>query len=270
MIKSSIYTTAYLLNKNNFKFLDNLIKFSKFANEVVIASCEDGLVDGSEQLILDFIKYNDLYNVDFYISHDINFSQNTFDGALKNFALQNTKNEIKLQFDLDESPVLSQKPIWDHVYEDLINSNYDAVFIPSIDLYGSEKYIRKNHKIGQKWRIHKAGLYRGVVNFAKNNDSSFDTEKSDSCELLNSFGNLVNTINITPPELLMPENSKMLAKDYLYTIHHGYLNLGYRANINKTWWQQKWRERTNKEINVTIDIKKLESEDLIEHNLPLD
>lgn len=270
----SIYTTIYLINKNSFRFLDNLSNFSTFAGndgEVVIGTCEEGLIDGTEQIILDYIKYNTLNNVKLVISSDIKFSQNTFDGALKNFALQNTKYPLKLQMDFDEVLLLSQKQKWIEYGNWLLNQDkYKALFVPSIDLYGSLRHIRKNHGIGNKWRLHKEGLFRGVVNFAKLNNGLINTLDSDSSELIDKDNNLVlSKFAVENSDFLNPHNCFGL-NNYIYTLHLGYLDLNYRQHINKNWWKEKWEDRSKKKENVIVDKNILDNEPTIEHNLRLE
>lgn len=268
----SIYTSLYLIKKNNFPFIHHLSNFSKFAGddgEVVIATCQDGIVDGTDQIILDYIKTNNLNNVKLVVSDTIKFSQNTFDGDLKNFALQNTKYPIKIQMDGDEAFILSQRDKWVSYSNGLLNSGYQAMFIPSIDLYGSPNHIRKNNNIGLKWRVHKEGLKRGVVNFAKKSDGKILTTMSDTCELIDENNQLVQTARTCPDECLYPDQAYLL-KHYLYTLHFGYLDLQYRKNINENWWKEKWQDRSGLPENVVIDMNILQNEEVVEHNLPID
>lgn len=267
----SIYTTCYLVNKNKFSFLANIDNFFRFAGpegEVIIGTCEEGITDGTLDILNRLIEYNNLNNVKIVVSKDIRFSQNTFDGDLKNFALQNTKHPIKIQMDMDESFVLSQRNKWINYSVSLLNSDYQAIFVPSIDVYGDIAKIRANHQIGQKWRIHKAGLKRGVWKAAKLENGLFQTNMSDSSELLDQNNELVKTANIVPQEALNPYNSRLL-NDYIYTMHLGFLSLDYRQQINANWWKEKWEDRSKKTENVVIDKNILEKEAVIDHNLSL-
>lgn len=269
----SLYSTLYLINKNRFPFLHHLKNFSEFVGqdgEVVIGTNEEGIQDGTLDVLREYITKNNLSNVYTNVSYQIKFSSNRFDGDLKDFALQNTKNPIKIQMDMDEIIPLSQKEKWVKYSNWLLNNDkVQALYVPSIDLYGSSTYIRKNHNIGQKWRIHKSGLKRGVVNFAELGNGLFDTSRSDSGELLSQSNKLVPTAQIVNPDFLKPENCHKL-NDYIYTLHLGFASLDYRESINKNWWNQKWQDRSQKQENVITDKQILEKEEVIEHNLRLD
>ncbi len=269
-MRFSIYTTLYLIKQNNFPFLHHLINFSKFAQEgeVIVATNKEGIVDGTLSILNEFIEENKLLNVGIVLSNE-SFSSNRFDGSLKDFALQSTRYDIKIQIDFDEKFVLSQRERWIKYSEELLNSDYQALFVPSIDLYKGEKYIRKNHNLGQKWRIHKAGLKRGVWREAELDNGLFSTSKSDSGELLDQTNNLVSTWQIAPFRCLKPENVREL-NNYIYTLHYGHCNLEYRQKINQNWWKDKWFDRMNKEEKVEINLQVLEQEEVIEHELILE
>ncbi len=232
----------------------------------MIGTTEEGIVDGTFKILTDYILENNLQQVKIVVSQDIKFSSNRFDGDIKNFALQNTKYPIKIQMDMDEIFVLSQKPKWIGLFDLLLESECQALFIPSVDLYGSKETIRKNHNLGQKWRIHKEGLKRGVWKGAELENGLFSTSKSDSSELLDKDSNLVSTLQIVNDYCLQPKNAHNLL---IYTLHLGYLNLSYRQKINENWWKDKWYDRMLKNENVETNIKNLETEETINHNLPL-
>jgi hypothetical protein len=259
----SIYTTLYNVIKNNIDYKGALDNFCQFADEVVVSiPTKDCADDTLAAIAMDCPK------VRIIECPAIRFSDNEFDGKLKNAALQATTQPIKINMDGDERIPLSQKSKWVEVAEGLSASLFQAVFIPSLDLWGSPYTIRKNHGIGMKWRMHKAGLYRGVVRFARLPNGLIDTSKSDTCELIDSVGNLVSTASITPPELLQPENAHLLS-DRLFTFHYGYLDFDYRVNINK-FWKEKWEDRSGKTESVILSREELEKEPVVQHNLPLE
>ena len=268
----SIYTTAYLINKNRFPFIDSLRNYSDFLaedDEIVIGTTQEGIEDGTLDVLHSYIEDNKLNRVKIVISDSITFSSNRFDGQIKDFALQNTRHPIKIQMDMDEIFVLSQRERWLRVISQFnYQSSLKAVFVPSIDLYKDERYIRKNTNLGVKWRIHKEGLKRGVWKGAELENGLFDTSKSDSGELLDMEDNLVHSSHVAPLNLLTSENAYKL-EDYIYTLHLGHLNLDYRRNINENWWKDKWKDRMLKDENVETDLNKLQREEVIEHNLSL-
>lgn len=266
----SIYSSVY--NLEFFKIdpefiLKNWSEFLQFNGEIVISVNDP---DGTDEFTVKKIEsIAENLKCPVKIVHaKIPFTLNTFDGDLKNLALQNCNERfpLKIQMDFDEIFQESARGQWNDVGEKLLNSVYEAVFIPSVDLYGSKEKIRKNHNIGQKWRIHKNGLKRGVWNEAKLPGGLFDTSKSDSCELLDSFGFLVPAINITPKEFLTPEYCHNL-RNYIYTLHLGYLDLNRRSDLNKNWWSEKWSDRSGHKENVVTSVAKLKKEEIVEHHL---
>jgi len=266
----SIYSSLFNLKSFDIDYqfiLKNWADFIGYRGEIVIAINNSYEDDGytTQKIVTLSQKYPIRV-----VYTNIPYSKNTFDGDIKNAALQATSDKfpLKIQMDFDEVIPSFSRPLWDEVADKLLNSPYEAVFVPSIDLYGGETQIRKNHNIGLKWRIHKRGLKRGVWRGAKLDKGLIATDRSDTCELLSPDDELVPTINITPPDFLKPENSHNL-RDKIYTFHLGYLNLARRQKLNEDFWSKKWSERSGKPENVIIDLEKLKREDTVPHNLPL-
>ena len=261
----SIYTSIFNAISNNFdykKSIDNFCKFVGMDGEVVVA------VNDSNDDTLYFVKLlsNNYPQLKVVESH-FSYGDNTFDGGIKNVALQHCDNKypFKIQMDMDEIIQLNQKKLWIEYGKGLLDSEYQALFIPSIDLYGDIKHIRKNHTIGQKWRIHKNGLKRGVWERARLDNGLFNTSLSDSGELLSQDNQLVYTANIISNELLSPFNTSKL-NNFPFTLHYGFLDLERRANLGKNFWKEKWEQRSGKQENVATSIEELQ-EETIEHNL---
>lgn len=257
-----------MLKENQYThYLNSLANYNKFLNgrgEIVIATNNEGIRDGSFEILTSIIQKGNLPAK--IVVSDVEFGDNQFDGKLKNLALQKTKTgSLKIQMDLDEIFVLSQFEKWQEYSKSLIESDCEALFIPSVDLYGSVDRIKHGSDIGYKWRLHKDGLFRGVWPAAKINGTFFDTSKSDSCELLTISGELAKTAHILPHGLTA--NQSVYLNNYIYTLHLGYLSLQYREHINKRWWNKKWQERdgqTRCENSIT------NVEKSINHNLFID
>lgn len=269
----SIYSSLYKIKQFSLDLnwiIKNWVNFLEGRGEIVIAVNDP---DGNDPETMDAIQeiVDRYYWTEFKIIRTkISYSDNEFDGKLKNAALQKCDNRfpLKIQMDADEIFPEFSRPAWDEVGEKLMNSLYEAAFVPSIDLYGSKYKIRKNHQIGSKWRIHKNGLKRGVWRRARLENGIFNTEMSDSCELLTLDNELVNPIQLVPRDCLNPESAGRLA-EFLYTFHLGYLALDRRAQLNKNWWSEKWSDRSGKKENVVTSLKKLKDEPVIPHNLPI-
>lgn len=262
----SIYASAFNLVKNNFDYKGALDNFAAFADEVVLAinTSEDNTLG----VLQAYITEKDYKNVKL-IETKFDYKDNEFDGKIKNAALQATTQPVKVSMDMDERIPLSQKDKWIHYGNLLLQSNIMAFFVPSIDLWGDKDHIRMAHDIGVKWRMHKKGCYRGVVNYARRMDGKIDTSQSDTCELINGNGELIPAAHIIPNQAyFMPIHAGFL-KSCIYTVHYGYIDFQYRLNINK-FWKEKWEERSGQPENVATKIEELTKEKVIKHNLPLE
>jgi hypothetical protein len=223
----SIYTSAFNLIKNKFNYKFHIQNFSQFANEVVIAI--NTSEDDSVNEIRDFIIRN--CNNVYILETNFQYDDPLLDGKIKNAALQATKQDIKIGLDMDEYIPLWQKNIWENIANQLRYSSAKSIMIPSVNLYKDNKNY---FSITPKWYLHKKDLYRGPVNFAKKNDGTVDTSKSDTCELIDNNGNLVSSIQ-------MPFDIESLkTEQYPFVVHTGYMNLHNRLLRNKNFWAKHW------------------------------
>ena len=119
--------------------------------------------------------------------------------------------------------------------------------LPTIDLYEDlDHYIN----IGQKWYLHtKEGSHRGSVAWARKEDGSLDPEKSDTCELIDSNGNLIPCVAKIQLDDLNPK-----------IIHLGYLDLEKRNNVNK-FWGKIWNHRKNGKYDASYEPEEVVSGD---------
>lgn len=261
-MKYSIYTSCFNIIKNNFnyweftipKWLDFLENGEK--GEVVI--CINSSEDDTLKIIKDKFSSNNAIKI---IESSFDYTDYSFDGKIKNQALQNCKYEICLGLDLDEylSP---NKESWDSFASQLLQSNYRSLFIPVVDLCKGEDYYKS---IGFKWYMHKQGLKRGVWPYAKLNNGKIDVNKSDTCELLDEDDNLVQTAS-----LIDKPNVELLKKyDLPFVIHLGWLNWANRKEQNKTW-QPVWSNRAGYEINNIIHQENaFDKIEVFKHNLKI-
>lgn len=264
MIKSSIYCYLFNAIKNKFSYEETFANFCAFADEVVCATIpsEDNTLAELKRLATQYPNLK-------IVETNISLKNNRFDGMLKTAALKETVNPIKIIADCDERFPLSQKLKWEQCYARLMESNYDGFLIPSVDLYGAKEMIRSDAGIGVKFRIHKDTIVeRGVWYVAEREDGLFDTSKSDSTEPLREDGELGHFAPIVPQLALSPIFSTELNK-YIFTVHYGFLDLQYRANINK-FWKPHWEARSGHAENVETNQKALENHPVIEHNLILE
>lgn len=260
MIKYSIYTSCFNINKNNFNYwqttLPKWIEFIENGDkgEIIIAVNND--TDNTAKTLKDkFLNKIKIINTKF------DYQDYAFDGKIKNAALQECKNEICLGLDLDEYPS-PNKNSWDQISSKLINSAFDALFIPSIDLC---KDFKNYKSIGMKWYMHKQGLHRGVWEKAKLANGKIDVKKSDTCELLNDKNDLCNAVTLTN------QLSVNYIKNYNlpFIVHLGWLNWDDRKNQNNTW-QPVWSNRAGYEItDIMHDEEQFNNIKTYLHNLDI-
>lgn len=251
----SIYSSAFNLVKNNFNYNKTIQNFCDFAEEVIIC------VNTSEDNTLEELKALELiYPNLIIVTSDYSYEDPLFDGKIKNKALSQTTKPWKIGLDMDELVVSSQKAMWSRIAEAAFDGVYRAVLIPSINLFGD---ITKCKGVGAKWYLHTDGLFRGVVKFANKEDGKIDIEKSDTCELVDVNGNLVET-------LVLPKSLSHIKDAGLpYVFHLGYLDIENRININK-FWKPVWENRAGREVtNIILDKEGFEGTETFEHNLEL-
>ena len=222
----SIYSSAFNLIQNNFDYISTINNFCSIADEVIICvnTSQDNTLEALKQ-----ISYNNLK----IITSEISYDDPLLDGKIKNHALQNTseKHPIKIGLDMDEYIPLWQKDIWLYLANQLINDSCSCYMIPSINLYkDSDHYF----SITPKWYMHKSGLFRGPVNFARKADGHIDTTKSDTCELIDVDGNLVIS-KMTPYDINVLRNNRLP-----FVVHTGYVSLNNRLLRNKNFWSKHW------------------------------
>jgi hypothetical protein len=262
--KISIY--FYLFNAEKYfpDFRETIDNFLAFADEVVCATVP------SQDNTLAALKEIATKNPNFkLIESDLSLKDNRFDGKLKTLALQATTHPIKIIADADERFPLSKKSTWQSYANLLMQQRFDGFLIPVLDIYGEVSKIRKNHRVGQKFRMHKDTIVsRGVIPQAEIGNGLFRTDMSDSTEPLNSYGQLGSFASIVDDFELLPENTFTLNK-YPYVVHYGYLDLNKRVKINGEFWDEKWTDRSGKKENVVTDIEVLKREPLMFHGLPL-
>lgn len=222
----SIYSSAFNLIQNHFDYENSLAKFCSFAEEVVVAV--NTSVDDTFDRLQGLCRHYSNLSI---VSCDIAYTDPWLDGKIKNHALQSTKYPVKIGLDMDEYIPLQQKNIWINLASNLLSDSVMCYMIPSVNLYQDLDHY---YSIGHKWYLHKSGLFRGPVNFARKTDGTVDTTKSDTCELIDKYGNLVRCRTLD-------KDIKILRQGNMpYVIHTGYIDLEARLIRNKNFWSQHW------------------------------
>jgi hypothetical protein len=262
-VKASVYTSLFNYSPDKFDLLGAFKNWSKYADEIVIATFED-----QEDKIRIEVGYvisqlmTDGSNTDIYVvsCSDTSLDDPLFDGKLKNAALQACSNELVYQQDLDER-ISGNIEYWEQLGRMLLNYNYPITCsIPVIDLYKDYSHYKG---VNSKWFFHKkTGIYRGPVNFAKRPDGTINTNLSDSCEAVLENGDLA-------PYFADHRFIDNFDIKYPLIIHLGYLDLNKRIDNNK-FWQVHWTRRNGSEVEVATTLEKLEEENEAKpHGLPI-
>ena len=266
-MKISAY--GYLFNLNNFDFnLEKIISnFCEFFDEVCCCTLK------SDNTAIEKLgKFENKYHNFKVLIEDLNIgSDNRFDGKLKSIALGHCKNELKVIVDFDEIFPMSNKEKWNDAGKFLLNSDFDGLLIPSVDLWGDESLIKKSNFIGEKFRMHKSTVVkRGVIPEAEIDGTYFDTSISDSTEPLLSNGKLASFARIVPQEHLNPLNSENL-KNYPYSLHYGWVDFKRKAKIGKNFWKKQWENRSGKIEDIPVSEEEILSKNIetIRHQIPL-
>lgn len=257
----SIYTSLYNLSNGFIDWKDALDNFTSFAEEVVIATFLGDV--GSSQLLEDYRKDNPKCKI---VYSKLLGDELDFDGQLKNLALKFCTQPFCILLDGDERIDIKDKPQWENISRSLKTSNVDAVLLPVIDLFHSDKEYKS---LSQKWYLHKnlPNLNRGIVNFAKKDNDKIDHTKSDTCELIYDNGELCKSISIFYPDY--PKLSIIKFQNYPKIWHLGWLDKEKRLKSN-TFWQPVWNNRAGEEVkNIIHSKEKLDKIEYFPHGLKL-
>jgi hypothetical protein len=260
-MKLSIYSTAFNAVKNNFDFKGALDNWFYYADEVCIS------VNKSED-----DTFEQIYEYGKQKNYSLVINRTSFDyndpfcyGKIENSALQSCSGDILIQQNLDERWAGDKTRLLELCGDLHETSAYKALFVPTIDLYGS---LLDYLNIGQKWYIHQRGLSRGAVNFGIKQDGKPDYNKTSTDELIDNNRNLVPTCVLLSP--LDIDNLREYAKaGWPFTFHLGYLDFKDRIERAK-WWKEFWEKATGGDKNThPTDIKELLARKATPHLLDL-
>jgi hypothetical protein len=261
-MRTSVYTSLFNYDPEKFDLFGAFKNWSKYSDEIVIATFEDqreGLEGVVAKVFLDYNGKDDFYNRFKIVSClDTSLDDPLFDGKLKNAALQACSNELVIQQDMDER-IGGDTEQWDTLKYVLKNRKAPhAAMISVIDLYKDYNHYKS---VNGKWYLHlKEGSNRGPVNFAKREDGSLDINKSDSCELIDENGDLIPYF--IDPRFAQPFANKEIESFDIsmpHVIHLGYVDLNKRIENNK-FWQPVWSNRNGEEVKTAVSLEQLEKE----------
>ncbi len=266
--KLSAYISAWDVLANGFDYVTPLRAALDVFDEVVVAvntSKDDTLV--TLRSFANQIENAGRLRV---ISTDYAYTDITFDGKIKDAALQACTGDVMVQLDLDEIAVPSQRTLWrDYAAQLLAMPGVDCLMLPSVDLWGDMHTVRADRAIGVKFRLHRPGFRRGVWKAAwRDGGRHIDTSRSDSTELIDAKGDLARGMSVVPEAFLNPQFTAML-NGYPLVLHLGYVSFDQRVRVNKAIWSEHWELRSGHKENVAVDKDALLGYPTIKHHISL-
>tara|TARA_R100000742_G_C4279556_1_gene104476 strand:- start:6990 stop:7769 length:780 start_codon:yes stop_codon:yes gene_type:complete len=241
----SLYTTLFNIDKLDIDLDEVFSNWLYYVDEIVIATFRWEHEKVRNEVIKS--KFYDPKKIGIVSRHLEIQTDVYWEGKLKDAALENCRNKVALQCDLDER-ISGDKERLDLCSTVILDHDFPcSIMLPTIDLYEDlDHYIN----IGQKWYLHtKEGSHRGSVAWARKEDGSLDPEKSDTCELIDSNGNLIPCVAKIQLDDLNPK-----------IIHLGYLDLEKRNNVNK-FWGKIWNHRKNGKYDASYEPEEVVSGD---------
>jgi hypothetical protein len=258
-----LYSCAWNVIKNNFDYKDAITNWLLFADTITIAVNISTCEDDTYNALNEYIKTNKfpVKLIKTYFEKSDPFMY----GKIVNSALQNIQADLFIHQDLDERLVGSKNMLFP-IYNYIIENRVKALFVPTIDLYGSKE--KALPEVKGKWYIHLPGLFRGAVKFGVKENGLPDYNKTSTDELIDEQGNLVPTIS------LLNDKSFIGLSHYVkgglpLSQHIGFLNLQERLPRNY-FWSEFWTNATGGDKNShALTIEELANRETQKHGLPL-
>ncbi len=253
--------------------LENWISFLGLMESQIVIAINTS-TDDTAKLVREYVKKTldprSLVKID-VIDIEIPYTLPDFDGRGKAAALAACAKPYCILLDADETLQPNQRNLWMQLAGELErNRSFDAFLIPVVDLIGDDRHYKT--PIGSKFYLHRNSpdFTRGVVNYARRPDGTFDTTKSDSCELCRKdTGELVRAQHILmqglPDFLTMGQLESGMVP---YVIHHGWKNLEQRLR-QSAFWEPHWSAREGKPVKTERSLADLEKISRLRHNLPI-
>ena len=253
-----IYTVGYNLIDQGFDFVESIDNYCKFADRVTIAI--NTSKDNTLEEVIKLAAGHPNLNV---VSCDFDYGDYRFDGQIKDYALKSCIHDYVCGLDMDEKVISGHRQRWDQAVEYLSQMNYKCLCLPSINLCRpGETY--KDIGIKQAYLHKRIGTNRGVVNYAKLENGKIDTTKSDTTEVVDDNGNLVETDWSTPRDLDLIKAYKLP-----YVFHDWAIDFDRRLKVNQ-FWKPHWENRAGHSVNdIILTRQELESIPTYEHGLAL-
>ena len=261
----SIYTSLYNLSNNLFNWQEALENFSSLADEVSIGTSA-WCLDDTVEILKEYKKTNPKIKV---VVTDFDFDNYAFDGLIKNAALGECTEPFCMLLDADERVRTKDREKFHKLCGILKESPSDAIFIPVIDLFNTERQYKS---VGQKWYLSKnnPNIGRGIVNFAKLDNGKINHTASDTCELIYRHDNsLVKSEYLVHPGFIEDVKIEMIKRLNCPVIYHlGWLDKQKRIG-QSSFWESVWSNRAGFKVDVIKTEEELNKIPYWEHGLPL-
>jgi hypothetical protein len=271
----SIYSSVYNLSAIGFDWKTTLSNWNAFLQghgQVVIA-CNDPV--GTDATYDDVVRFvaelkRDARNQTDYkvFKTAIPFENPLFDGLIKNEALKRCTNEFCSLMDIDEVYPLTSRFAWVSAMEILGKQPYDALLIPSLDLFHDDKHYK--FPLGTKWYIHRnrPDIMRGRVAFAAREDGTTDITKSDTTEVCYPDGRLVTHTHLIDPRFPDAVKLQWMGQGAVcYVCHLGWLAKEQRLK-QAAFWAPHWNARDGKETVKPLTEAEFDAIPYKPHGLP--
>lgn len=271
-MKFCIHSSLFNIVRMNFDYHRAIDNWSNFLGQfpdyheinLVVNTSEDNTLNVIKEAAIKYRKINVTINV---IESNIPYSDPAFDGKIKDIGFQNSTADFNILADLDETFALWNYKSWIQAANQLGNSDFDALLIPSIDLFGDFEHASA---VGQKWYLvkNRAYLHRGVFAGAIKANGHINIEKSDTCEILGPDGNLAKSANIFDPRMTYQQKLEQLkTNQFPFVFHLGALDLDQRVKQN-IFWKSHWENRAGEPVNnIKLDKSEYKNQSVFEHGL---
>lgn len=271
-MKFCVHSSLFNIVRMNFNYHRAIDNWSYFLEQfpdyheinLVVNTSEDDTLNVIKEAAIKYRKINVTINV---IESNIPYSDPAFDGKIKDVGFQNSTSDYNILFDLDECVPLYSAKSWIQAANQLGNSDFDALLIPSIDLFGDFEHATA---VGQKWYLvkNRAYLHRGVFAGAIKSNGKIDISRSDSCEICLPDGSLAKSANIFDPRMTYEQKlTELQTNKWPFVFHLGALDLDQRVKQNQ-FWLPHWSNRAGEEVtNIKTNKDQYKDQSVFEHKL---
>lgn len=271
-MKFTVHTSLFNVIQNSYdveRSIGNWAEFLALMPEfheiiLVVNTSEDNTLQYIKDLAVKYRKQN--VNIE-VLESSISYSDPAFDGKIKDCGFQASSGDYNILLDADETIGLYTYKSWIRAANQLGESDFDALLIPSIDLFGDFEHATA---VGQKWYLvkNRAYLHRGVFAGAIKSNGKIDINRSDTTEVVLGDGSLAKSANIFDLRMTYEQKLEQLrTNQFPFVFHLGALDLDQRIRQN-AYWQPIWSQRAGEEVtNIKLSKDQYKDQTAFEHGL---